>query len=554
MLLGKGSSSSVYLLSKNNSKCALKTNPSKREVQFLRTMSHPNIIQFLNTHPQGILLEACIGDLQHIFDSHNNMSFMFDLWIYQLCNALSYLQSIGIIHRDVKLANILLNEQYDVKLNDFGLAVNTNETVELSGTPNYLAPELLLNREAPSHKSDVFAAGVCCFALLTGTLPFEGGTAKKTMTNIIQLKWQPNLIPLPYKKFVSNMMKSDPHCRSNASDLLSGTYFFNLFNPLETLFISPFVKSLQNNKIAVLKTGDILIQQPSCAVHVNGSVTLLPTQIVDEFFDSESKCLDFDANALYEVFSNYSTFCTTQLPIKAKMALRIALDASNKLVKRFHSIMIQGNSFDELCEFKVDSYIKVDSSWRAALWKNDDFHFRSADRIIRFVRSSEVIEIYEPISDSISNAFIYQLIHKCSVRGIPNEYKSLITLAQSALKKCLLHNTSSKSNYQSYKSIEHDVDLPIYHPSSEYVDNVGWLIQIPGDKGNMTVELLSVKGERVRIVDDFVFTWNLYNIENSPMTKNLEGILQLGPQRLGYNAYLKSEIPDYVKWFIQKFR
>ena len=178
------------------------------------------------------------------------------------------------------------------------------------------------------------------------------------------------------------------------------------------------------------------------------------------------------------------------------------------------------------------------------MWKNDDFHFRSTNVFIRFVRTSEIIEIYNSKVERIA---------QCSVRGIPVQYKQLVSLAQAALKKCLLARTPQLPNYSSILHLNEHM-MPVYHPSSEYVDGAGWLIQIPGEHGQMTVELLSNKGERVRIVDKYVFTWNLDGIEQQSLPKNLSGLKDLGPQRTGYKAYLKNEIPDYVKWFIQRFR
>ena len=546
MLLGKGSQSSVYLLTKNDNKCALKTNPNKREVEFLKSISHINIIKFLQSHPQGILLEACVGDLQHVFDSRVNISHLFDLWVFQLLNALAYLQQNQIIHRDVKLANILLDHQYNVKLNDFGLAIHTYESnIELAGTPNYLAPECLKKDSPPTHKSDIYACGVCCFALLTGVLPFEGNSAKQTLINILKQHFQPNLIPLQYKSLVMSMMQVDPVNRSTANDLINSNYFFALFNPLESMFMTPFIKVLTDNKIAVLKTGDVIIQQPGCAVHVDGSVTLLDPTIVTAFF-TDQQLLQFDPLALQDIYLENSNTpqAQTQLSITAKQGLHIAINACHKLMKRFHSVMCQGNSLNEL------QSTTMESGWRAVLWKNDDFHFRTNTMIIRFVRSSEMIEIY----NTFPKICVYHKIVQCSVRGIPNEYKELINLAQLALTKCLNMKMPTIANYQ---NINNELGMPLYHPSSEYVDGVGWLIQIP-NKGQMTVELLSNHGERVRIVDDFVFTWHLnapilHNEIEQPLSKQLSGLKQLNTMDT-CKAYKKSEIPDYVKWFIQKFR
>eukprot|EP00834_Sanchytrium_tribonematis_P001510 NODE_38_length_35257_cov_0.939047.p4 type:complete len:575 gc:universal NODE_38_length_35257_cov_0.939047:16723-18447(+) len=571
-ILGKGATSNVYLLKRNDSKFALKTNPSVREVEFLKRTQHSNIIKLLNNHPQGIILEICAGDLQHVFDSHINIDHLIDLWMFQLLDALSYLSSNNIVHRDVKLANILLNENFDVKLSDFGLAIDSNESVELSGTPNYLSPELL-KRHAPSHKSDVYAAGVCCFALLTGQLPFEGGTAKQTLTNIVKQKWNPSLVPLPFKKLVMDMMNVEVKARVDAQECISNGHFWRLHTPLETMFISPFTKQLFDNHIAVLKTGDIILRNPGCVVHVNGSVTMLHENLTLPFFDSSQseKLFSFTAPALLEIFSEGKTLSSQCLTLEAKQSKRIAVDAASKLYKRYHSVTFEGTTFKELIpDIDIFKNFKRDTSWRAILWKNDDFHFRLYDIIVRFVRSSEIIEVYEPLieDDSILNVmrdasnftskpFIFNRSTQFSVRGIPLEYKLLINIAQAALKKCLQVKVPASPVYQSIRKISSGteiLELPIYHPSSEFVDGIGWLIQIPGDRGQITVELLSLKGERVRIIDDFVLTWNLSCQENSDLPANLESLSALNPQRECYKAYKKNEIPDYVKWFIQKFR
>lgn len=74
------------------------------------------------------------------------------------------MHSMGVIHRDLKLGNILLDENNEVKIGDFGLAIEStdaNELGHLCGTTNYLAPEIF-RREKFSFASDIWAAGVVC--------------------------------------------------------------------------------------------------------------------------------------------------------------------------------------------------------------------------------------------------------------------------------------------------------------------------------------------------------------------------------------------------------
>jgi doublecortin-like kinase 1/2 len=98
--------------------------------------------------------------------------------IYNLCDALSYLHSLNIVHRDVKPENLLICEHSDgsktLKLGDFGLAVEIEDHQKLysvCGTPTYVAPEIL-SESGYGKEVDIWAAGVIAYILLCGFPPF----------------------------------------------------------------------------------------------------------------------------------------------------------------------------------------------------------------------------------------------------------------------------------------------------------------------------------------------------------------------------------------------
>ena len=97
-------------------------------------------------------------------------------------DAIEYLHNKKeIVHRDLKIENLLLDRDYQLKIADFGLSINKQGNFGLGvmysrvGTKNYMAPELLQKRPYRGTSVDIFAAGVVLFIMATGTMPFEKG-------------------------------------------------------------------------------------------------------------------------------------------------------------------------------------------------------------------------------------------------------------------------------------------------------------------------------------------------------------------------------------------
>lgn len=97
--------------------------------------------------------------------------------IKQILSAMLYLHSNGIVHRDLKSHNILLDENLNVKLCDFGLASPKTDlnsgSVKFSGTPAYMAPEIFQKKNY-DEKVDVFAFGTLVWEIMTRKIPYEG--------------------------------------------------------------------------------------------------------------------------------------------------------------------------------------------------------------------------------------------------------------------------------------------------------------------------------------------------------------------------------------------
>ncbi len=95
----------------------------------------------------------------------------------QICQGISYCHAKNIIHRDIKLDNILLDNEHNVKIIDFGFSINVAQDKCLSifcGTPCYMSPEIVSKQQYKGPPSDVWALGIVLYTLLCGKFPFRG--------------------------------------------------------------------------------------------------------------------------------------------------------------------------------------------------------------------------------------------------------------------------------------------------------------------------------------------------------------------------------------------
>ena len=151
----------------------------RKELLIGRRLGHTNVVRIYDIGVEGatlfITMELVDGQDLAVRLKENGpcrgaafLSIFDQLWI-----ALDHIHSRQIIHRDIKLRNLMLTRDGTLKMMDFGIAREFGDSRTLvihSGTPGYLAPELLLG-DTPGPLSDVYSAGVVCWELLTGKRP-----------------------------------------------------------------------------------------------------------------------------------------------------------------------------------------------------------------------------------------------------------------------------------------------------------------------------------------------------------------------------------------------
>lgn len=208
---------------------------SLNEARVLSSLRHPNIINYVDSFLARKSDHLCIvmefadgGDLNSRIKKNYGVNFretqVLD-WFIQVVLSLHYVHQRKILHRDVKTQNIFLTSDGQVKLGDFGIARTLSNTYDQAktfvGTPYYLSPELILERPY-DHRSDVWAAGVVLYELLTLKHPFNASDMKGLMQRILKVQYDP--IPMMYstemRNLVPRLLVKDPAKRIRLSEIL----------------------------------------------------------------------------------------------------------------------------------------------------------------------------------------------------------------------------------------------------------------------------------------------------------------------------------------------
>ncbi|MDV6376760.1 Stk1 family PASTA domain-containing Ser/Thr kinase [Sporosarcina sp. GW1-11] len=159
----------------------------QREAQSATSLTHPHIVNIYDVGQEDehhyLVMEYITGStLKEYIHTHGAMSSEHAVSIMkQLVAAISHAHHNGIVHRDIKPQNVLMNGKDDVKITDFGIAMALDSTVHTKtnsviGTVHYLSPEQARGGMA-TKRSDIYSLGIVFYELLTGHLPFSAETA-----------------------------------------------------------------------------------------------------------------------------------------------------------------------------------------------------------------------------------------------------------------------------------------------------------------------------------------------------------------------------------------
>lgn len=220
-------------------------------------------------------MELCEkGELLLFLQNNKQPSFFFSIAdictvFRQIVLGVRYLHLNGILHRDLKLANILLNSKFIPKISDYGLSTiitrfkgGINKEGKICGTPNFLAPEILKNRKF-SEKSDIWSLGCILYQMIMGKLPFSGDSIQETIHNIKTINPLSKNIPNHLAEdLMRRILIKDPDKRISMDQILEHPLLnanFNYASRINTFGLKPCKLTTSYGSFQILNDGNILM-------------------------------------------------------------------------------------------------------------------------------------------------------------------------------------------------------------------------------------------------------------------------------------------------------
>lgn len=261
-LIGQGSFGSVYLAlhaitgellavkqvetpspganSQNDARKKSMIEALKREISLLRDLRHPNIVQYLGCGSSAEYLNIFLeyvpgGSVQTMLNSYGALPEpLVRSFVRQILQGLSYLHNRDIIHRDIKGANILVDNKGTIKISDFGISKKLEATNILNGANNnknrpslqgsvfWMAPEVV-KQTSYTRKADIWSLGCLVVEMMTGTHPFPDCTQLQAIFKIGGSKAAPTIpehASADAQLFLAQTFEIDHNKRPSADDLM----------------------------------------------------------------------------------------------------------------------------------------------------------------------------------------------------------------------------------------------------------------------------------------------------------------------------------------------
>ncbi|KAG6643545.1 CBL-interacting serine/threonine-protein kinase 14-like [Carya illinoinensis] len=209
----------------------------KREISIMRRLHHPHVVKLFEVlaTKSKIYFAMEFAKGGELFAKVAKGRFSEDLsrhYFQQLISAVGYCHSQGVFHRDLKPENLLLDDNWNLKVSDFGLSA-VNDQIQpdgllhtLCGTPAYVAPEVLSKKGYDGARVDVWSCGVILYVLNAGYLPFNDQNLMVMYRKIYKGEFRyPKWTSPDLRRFISRLLDTNPETRITVDEIRRDSWF-----------------------------------------------------------------------------------------------------------------------------------------------------------------------------------------------------------------------------------------------------------------------------------------------------------------------------------------
>uniref|UniRef100_A0A803NGB2 non-specific serine/threonine protein kinase n=1 Tax=Cannabis sativa TaxID=3483 RepID=A0A803NGB2_CANSA len=302
-LLGHGTFAKVYLAKniKSGESVAIKVIDKekilkggliahiKREISILRRVRHPNIVQLFEVMATKAKIYFVMeyvrgGELFNKVAKGRLKEELARNYFQQLISAVSFCHARGVFHRDLKPENLLLDENGNLKVSDFGLSAVSDQIRQdglfhtFCGTPAYVAPEVLARKGYDAAKVDIWSCGVILFVLMAGYLPFHDQNIMAMYKKIYKGEFRcPRWFSPELSRLLSRVLDTNPETRVTIPHIMENRGFdlsglFEEGSEEESRFVSSASVSKIISKLEEIgKVVSFSVRKKDCRVSLEGT-------------------------------------------------------------------------------------------------------------------------------------------------------------------------------------------------------------------------------------------------------------------------------------------